>query len=101
MALKIIHIIRFENEQQNEIIHLLHSILKNQKIMSQDADEIKQALNDAKAKTAKIAADVALLHSKIDALSTAPTPTEIAEIKSLSAELNASLQAVDDSTPEE
>jgi uncharacterized protein YfcZ (UPF0381/DUF406 family) len=82
------------------IVLLINSFRNTQKLncMSTEAQEIKQALEDAKAKVAKVAADVALLHSKIDAL---PNTTELAEIKALSAELNTSLQAVDDSTPDE
>lgn len=82
------------------IILLINSFHNTQKLncMSQEAQEIKQALQDANAKVAKVAADVALLHSKIDAL---PNTTELAEIKSLAADLNASLQTVDDATPEE
>ena len=79
----------------------LDSIIQKLNQMSEAADQIKQALADAQAKVTKIAADVALLHSRIDALSTNPTADEVAEIKTLAADLNSSLQAVDDSTPEE
>jgi Na+-transporting methylmalonyl-CoA/oxaloacetate decarboxylase gamma subunit len=66
--------------------------------MSDQATEIKELLTAANEKVAKVAADVALLHAKIDAL---PNTEELAEIKSLSTALNDSLQVVDDATPEE
>jgi outer membrane murein-binding lipoprotein Lpp len=71
------------------------------KCMSTAADEIKQALADANAKTDKIAVDVAALHAKIDGLSLNPTAAEVQEIKDAAAALNTKLQGVDDATPEE
>lgn len=63
--------------------------------------QLKEQLIAANAKVAKVSADVDLLHTKIDALPEAPTAEELAEVKQLAADLNTSLQAVDDKTPEE
>lgn len=79
------------------LIGIFHLILKTKK-MSQELEAIKADLEAAKVKTSKIAADVAGLHAKIDALGDAPTAEELAEVKQLSADLNTSLQAVDDAT---
>lgn len=68
--------------------------------MSEALNEIKADLLAANEKVTKIAADVARLHAAIEALGDAPTPEELAEVKALSADLNTSLQAVDDQTPE-
>lgn len=89
------------------LICLLAVMFQNQTIisklnqMSQSAAEIKQALADAQAKVTKVAADVTALHAKIDALGDAPTADEINEIKAMAADLNSSLQAVDDQTADE
>ncbi len=94
------HMVYDDNCHELDIKQYLNSIIQKLNQMSEAGEEIKQALADAQAKVSKIATDVALLHSKIDALSTNPTADEVAEIKSLAADLNSSLQAVDDSTPE-
>ena len=65
--------------------------------MSETLNEIKADLLAANEKVTKIAADVARLHEAIEAL---PNSQELAEVKDLSAALNTSLQAVDDTTPE-
>lgn len=69
--------------------------------MNTDLEQIKADLTDSKNLVTKVAADVALLHSKIDALGDAPTAEQIAEVKALSADLKASLTAVDEQTAEE
>lgn len=79
----------------------LHSITYKLNKMSNDGDEIKQSLADAKAKIVKVAADVTSLHKKIDALPTAPSAEEIADIKAAAKDLNDSLQVVDDQTPDQ
>jgi len=94
------HIVADDNCYELDIKQSLNSIIQKLNQMSEAGDEIKQALTDAKAKVAKVADDVARLHAKIDALSTNPTAEEVTEIKEMSADLNSSLQAVDDSTPE-
>lgn len=66
--------------------------------MSTELNEIKADLVAAKEKVTKVAADVAALHAKIDAIGDVPTAEEWAEVKALSADLNTSLQAVDDAT---
>lgn len=68
--------------------------------MSEVLDQIKADLLAANEKVTKIAADVARLHAAIEALGDAPTAAELAEVKALSADLNTSLQIVDDATPE-
>ena len=68
--------------------------------MSAELDAIKADLASAKDKVTKVAADVASLHAKIDAIPVAPTAAEWAEVKAMSADLNSQLQTVDDATPE-
>lgn len=68
--------------------------------MSELLDQIKADLLAANEKVTKIAADVARLHAAIEAMGDAPTAAELAEVKALSADLNTSLQIVDDATPE-
>lgn len=69
--------------------------------MANEINEIKTALEAANAKADKIAADVDLLNTKIQAGGDAPTPEQWAEVKGLAQTLNNKLQAVDDKTPEE
>lgn len=69
--------------------------------MSLQLDELKAALVAANEKVAKVAADVTRLHEKIDAAGDVPTAEEWAEVKTLAEDLNTSLQAVDEKTPEE
>lgn len=77
-------------------------IIKQLSNMSDKLTDIKADLIAANEKADKVAADVALLHAKIDELDDDDvTPEEIAEIKSLSTALNNKLQGIDDSTPEE
>ncbi len=95
------HMVYDDNCHELDIKQYLNSIIQKLNQMSEAGEEIKQALTDAKAKVAKVADDVARLHAKIDALGANPTAEEVAEIKEMSADLNSSLQAVDDSTPEE
>jgi hypothetical protein len=80
------------------LIFITIKILK----MSEQLDSIKGALVSAQEKVTKIAADVALLHAKIDAIgASVPTAEQWAEVQQLATELNTSLQVVDDATPEE
>lgn len=69
--------------------------------MSQDLNEIKDQIIAANEKVTKVAADVARLHALIDSLGDVPTAAEWTEVKQLAADLNTSLQVVDDQTPEE
>lgn len=67
--------------------------------MNTDLQEVKTALDAANAKVSKVAADVASLHAKIDAITAEqPTAEEWAAVKAQASDLNASLQAVDDQT---
>lgn len=70
--------------------------------MSEQLDAIKGALVSAQEKVTKIAADVALLHSKIETIGeSVPTTEQWAEVQQLASDLNTSLQVIDDATPEE
>jgi len=83
------------------ILILLIIILFKLLFMSEQLDLIKADLLAANEKVTKVAADVQRLHDRIDEIGDGvPTAEEWAEVKQLSADLNASLQAVDDQTPE-
>ena len=69
--------------------------------MSEELDSIKGALVSAQEKVTKVAADVASLHAKIDAIGEMPTAEEWAEVQQLATDLNTSLQVVDDATEDE
>lgn len=70
--------------------------------MNTDIQEVKDALEAANAKVTKVAADVASLHSKIDAITAEqPTAEEWAGIKQQAATLNSTLQTVDDQTEDQ
>lgn len=70
--------------------------------MAENLNQIKADLQAANEKADKIAADVTLLHEKIDNVEgETPTPEEWEEVKSLSSQLNSKLQGIDDQTPEE
>lgn len=70
--------------------------------MGQNLNEVKEALAAADAKADKIAADVTLLHGKIDNVNgETPTAEEWAEVKALATNLNNKLQNIDDQTAEE
>jgi chromosome segregation ATPase len=67
--------------------------------MSEELLAIKASLEEAKAKVAKVSADVDSLHTKIDSITgEVPTADEWNEVKTLAADLNSSLQVVDDKT---
>lgn len=85
----------------NDTRDSLHLIIQKVKKMANELEEIKADLVSANEKVTKIKADVTLLHSKVDAIPGAPTAEQWAEVKALSSQLNASLQEVDDATPEE
>lgn len=68
--------------------------------MSTELDAIKADVIAANEKVTKVAADVARLHELITAGGDVPTAEQWAEVKQLTADLNTSLQAVDDATPE-
>lgn len=69
--------------------------------MNEDLQQIKASLEAANTKADKIAADVTLLHTKINGIENVPTAEEWAEVKALSSQLNDKLQAVDDKTADE
>jgi hypothetical protein len=77
---------------------LLTIILIKLFIMANELDAIKADVVSAKQKVEKVAADVAALHEKLDAIGEVPTEEQWAEVKAMTAELNTSLQAVDDAT---
>lgn len=79
---------------------LLHLILKKLNQMGDNLNEITAALDAANEKVTKIAADVQRLHDLINQTGETPTPEEWQAVKDKAAALNASLQAVDDATPE-
>lgn len=81
------------DEKLNFIIHKLTN-------MKEDLKEIKKQLVDADTKADKIAADVKLLHDKIDGIGDNPTPEEWQEVKDMASKLNSKLQGIDDATPE-
>lgn len=68
--------------------------------MGENLNEITAALDAANEKVTKIAADVAHLHDLINGTGETPTAEEWQAVKDKAAELNTSLQAVDDSTPD-
>lgn len=78
-------------------IFIINKIIK----MGENLDAINAKLDAANAKVTKIAADVASLHDIINNTSgETPTAEEWQAVKDKADALNASLQAVDDSTPE-
>lgn len=79
----------------------LHLIIKNQKKMNEDLDQIKSDLQAANTTLGKVRADVTILHTKIDAIPVQPTAEEWAEVKTLAANLKVGLQEVDDKTEDE
>lgn len=79
----------------------LNFIIQKLKKMAQELDDIKADLVSANEKVTKIKADVESLHAKMDAAGDTPTAEQWAEVKSLSSQLNASLQEVDDRTEDE
>ena len=83
-----------------EILSQNNFIISKLKTMSAELDAIKADLVAAQGLQVKIAADVQRLHDAITALGDAPTAAELAEVKTLSGNLVASLQATDDATPE-
>lgn len=82
-------------------VYLILKTNKILKVMSDAADQIKAALNAAKATLGKVATDVQNLHTKITELSTNPSAAEVEEIKALAADLNTTLQNVDAQTEDE
>lgn len=82
------------------IIGLLILILLKLSKMGQELDAINAKLDSANEKVAKVAADVAHLHTLIAGTGETPTPAEWAAVKEKADALNTSLQAVDDATPE-
>lgn len=96
MGLFAIHI-----RDDRETKKLLHLILKKLQQMGENLNEITAQLDAANEKVTKIAADVQSLHDQINNTSgETPTPEEWQAVKDKAAALNASLQAVDDVTPE-
>lgn len=83
----------------NLAIQLL--ILKQNKKMSEQLNEIKDALASAKVSADKVAADVTALHAKIDGIAEQPTAEEWAEVKQMATDLKDSLAATDAATPDE
>jgi len=69
--------------------------------MSEQLEEAKALVQAANEKVDKVAADVALLKSKVDAIADAPTAEEWSDFKQSLTDLNSKLQTVDDQTPEE
>lgn len=69
--------------------------------MSEQLEQAKLLVEAANAKVDKVAADVATLHAKVDAIVDAPTAEEWSEFKQSLTDLNDKLQVVDDQTPEE
>jgi len=82
------------------LIFILIILIKQHK-MSQELDAIKAGVIAAQEKVVKVAADVTLLHAKVDAIIDVPTAEQWAEVQQLTADLNSSLQVIDDQTPEE
>lgn len=79
----------------------LHLIIKKLNKMGQNLDELNAKLDQATAKVTAIAADVQRLHDLIsNTTGETPTAAEWQAIKDKADSLNASLQAVDDQTPE-
>lgn len=68
--------------------------------MGENLDAINAKLDAADAKIVKVAADVTHLHSLITGTGETPTAEEWQAVKDKADALNASLQAVDDATPE-
>lgn len=87
--------------QDNETKEAINLIKRKLIIMNENLEEIKASLLAATEKVSKVSADVTLLHTKVDAIPGMPTAEEWAEVKSIAANLNTSLQEVDDKTPEE
>ena len=69
--------------------------------MSEQLTEIKTELTEAKAFAEKVAADVTLLHTKVDSIAEQPTAEEWAEVKQMAKDLKDSLAATDAKTAEE
>lgn len=87
--------------QDKETKEALFFIKNKLKIMNENLEEIKSSLLAANEKVSKVSADVTLLHTKVDAIPNLPTAEEWAEVKAIAANLNTSLQEVDDKTAEE
>jgi peptidoglycan hydrolase CwlO-like protein len=79
-------------------LHIL-TLLKLSK-MGDQLNEISAKLDAANEKVTKIAADVQHLHDLISGTGETPTAEEWQAVKDKAEALNASLQAVDDATPE-
>lgn len=83
------------------IVRVLQNFFITYKLskMNENITQLNEALDTATGKLTKVAADVASLHSKIDAITAdQPTAEEWAGIKQKATELNSGLQKLDDTT---